>query len=108
MGAIDDLAVALDDLLSGHGFRGVADQSGDEDVGVALQHDQVFGAGLYQHIAVEPGQGTGAEKVMQDAIAADARIEHGERARSGGGTADAQPAGSGSAGSSQALTRTRR
>ena len=78
MRAVDDLTVALDDLRRGHLFRRVADQAGNEDVGIALQHDEVSRARLHQHIAIEPSQGTGTDEIVQHAIADDTRVEHGQ------------------------------
>ena len=85
MSAVDDLAMALNDLADGDCFRWVADQRRDEDVRVALQHDEVAHTALYEHIAIEPGQGAGPDEVMQHAIADDTGIDHGHLgcARSG-------------------------
>jgi hypothetical protein len=60
--AIDDLAVALDDLLSGHVLRGGSDQVWNQNVDVALQNDEVPGAGLRQHSGRAPRERSSARR----------------------------------------------
>ena len=56
MRAVDDLTMALDDLVGGHLFHQVASQRWNEDVGIALQDDEISRARLYEDVAVEPSQ----------------------------------------------------
>ena len=62
----------LDAPIGGHDFRGVADQSRNQDVGVAFQHDDVLHGGLDQYIAIEPGKGVGVDEIVRYAIPDDA------------------------------------
>ena len=64
--------------VGGHVFHQVASQRWNEDVGIALQHDEVTRARLDEDIAVEPGQCTGTDEIVQHPIADDARIDHGQ------------------------------
>ena len=78
MSAIDDLAMPLDYLLDAHDLRRIAEQGRNEDVGVALQHDDVFRTRLHEHVTIETGQRTGADEIVQDPIAGKARVQHGD------------------------------
>ncbi len=77
------------------------------DVVDAFENDEVFDAGLGEHIAVEAGERAGAGVVVEDAVAADALVEDAE---SGGlvvglqaAGEDVGPAGVGVAGAESAV-----
>src|SRR5690606_5312107 len=65
---VDQLSVGL-----GRGGR-VAGQ--DAEIVHAFQDDEVFHAGLAQHIPLEPGHGVGAQTIAQYPVAADALVEN--------------------------------
>ncbi len=69
MRAINDLAMAGNDLVGSHG-------TGIADVVDAQQDDQVTCAGLHQYVTIEACQCVRAILVMQDLVAGDARVEH--------------------------------
>ncbi len=78
MSAIDDLTMPLDDLLDAHNFRRIAEQGRNDEVGVTLQHDDVLSARLHEHIAIEAREGVRADEIVQDPIAWQARVQHGD------------------------------
>jgi hypothetical protein len=78
MRPLDDLPVPLYELGHAHDLGEVTDQSGDEQVCIPLHHDDVGRAALRQHVAIEARGAAGADKVVQQAIAADALVQDGD------------------------------
>jgi hypothetical protein len=76
MSAIDDLTMPMDYLRDAHNLSRIAKQGRNEDVGVALQHDHVFGTRLHEHVTVETRQSAGTNEVVQDSITWKACIQH--------------------------------
>ncbi len=95
--ASDDLFVRGDDAPHQRVVLGLRDFGGSRqhaDVVDALQHNQVANAGLREHIVVKSGQRIRPEAIEQQAIAADAVIEHSDGlGRVGGLQAPSQEVG---------------
>ena len=78
VGAVDELGERHLELLGGDDVVGFVGVVGVADVVDAFEDDEVLHAALVEHVAVEAGERVGAGDVVQDAVAADAFVEHAE------------------------------
>jgi hypothetical protein len=78
VGAGGELGEAEDEIVRSDRVAGMSGRGGVADVVDALHDDEVLDACLGEDVAVEAGEGGGAGVVVQDAVAADAFVEHAE------------------------------